>query len=162
MVKHPEMAKEYATEVESLNNKLLKAQSNAPRERQAQILMNQKLSAYKESHPDADKDDIKKATGNYLREARAITGASKDQIYITDKAWLAIQKRATTTNKLKEILNNADLDRVRDLATPKTITGMSTNEISRAKKMLENGYPQSEIADALGVSIATLRDNNIV
>lgn len=162
MVKHPEMAKEYATEVDSLNNKLLKAQSNAPRERQAQILMNQKLSAYKESHPDADKDDIKKATGQYLREARAITGASKDQIYITDKEWLAIQKGAITTNKLKEILNNADLDRVRDLATPKTITGMTTNEISRAKKMLENGYPQSEIADALGVSIATLRDNNIV
>ena len=39
---------------------------------------------------------------------------------------------------------------------------MTKNEISRAKKMLENGYPQSEIADALGVSIATLRNNNIV
>lgn len=162
MERDPLAAKKYKTEVESLEQKLKTADSNRPRERQAQILMNQKLKAYKETYPNADKDDIKKATNQFLKDARIATGANKEQIEITDSEWTAIQNGAISHTKLLSILDNADLDRVKELATPRTTKSMASADITRARNMLKNGYTQAQVAEALGVSTSTLKANNLV
>ena len=111
----------------------------------------------RQANPDMDNDDIKKLKGRCLTEARVRTGAKKNQIYITDKEWEAIQAGAISPSALKQILNNADQDRVKELSTPRSNKLMNTSNVSRAKQMLDNGYTQAEVADALGVSVSTLK-----
>ena len=92
-----------------------------------------------------------------LAEARARTGAGKQRIEITDSEWAAIQAGAISTNKLNQILANSDLEKVKQLATPKTKILMTPTKTARAKAMLNSGYTQAEVADALGVSLTTLK-----
>lgn len=150
--------KVYNKEVESLNSKLRVAQMNAPRERQAQLLANTMIAARKASNPDLDKDDLKKEKALALDEARRRVGAKKEVIKFTQSEWDAVQAGAITNNKLTSILANADMDQVRQLATPRDRPVMNDAKIRRAQQMLANGYPQSEIADMLGVSASTLND----
>ncbi len=93
-----------------------------------------------------------------MAEARARTGAGKQRIEITPQEWAAIQAGAISTNTLKQILANADLDGVKELATPRAKIKMTPTKIDRAKSMNMLGYTQAEIADALGVSLTTLKD----
>jgi DNA-binding CsgD family transcriptional regulator len=146
----------YANEVASLNAKLNVALRNRPLERQSQLLANTVIKAKREANPGMTSAELKKLKGMALQEARNRTGAKKQQIVITDSEWDAIQAGAITHSKLKDILNNADLDRVKSLATPKTQLLMTSAKTSRAKAMLASGYTQAEIADALGVSLTTL------
>ena len=88
--------------------------------------------------------------------ARAATGAYKQQIHIDDSEWHAIQAGAISNYKLTEILRNADLDRVKQLATPKTTVLMTSVKQRRAASMLASGYTLGEIASHLGVSLTTL------
>lgn len=150
--------KVYAKEVSDLNAKLRIAQMNAPRERQAQLLANTMISARKQANPDMDRDDLKKEKALALTDARERVGAKKDVIKFTQSEWDAIQAGAITNNKLAAILQNADMDQVRQLATPRERPVMSDAKIRRAEAMLANGYPQSEIADMLGVPSSTLND----
>ena len=69
----------------------------------------------------------------------------------------AIQAGAITNAKLTDILTNADLDRVRQLATPKVDVLMSGAKKQRAESMAKLGYTQAEISSALGVSVTTLK-----
>lgn len=148
----------YSKEVVSLKAKLNIALKNKPLERQAQLLANAAVSAEKAANPNMDAAELKKIKGQKLSAARLRVGAKKEQIPITDKEWEAIQAGAVSTNTLTQILNNTDLDRVKQLATPRTKTGMSSAKIARAKSLLANGYTQAEVADALGVSTSTLAD----
>lgn len=150
--------KTYAKEVESLNAKLRIAQMNAPRERQAQLLANTMIAARKQANPDMDKDDLKKEKARALTEARERVGAKKEVIKFTQSEWDAIQAGAITNNKLAAMLQNADMDQVRQLATPRDRPVMSDAKIRRAQQLVANGYPQSEIADMLGVPASTLND----
>jgi hypothetical protein len=150
--------KTYASEVESLNKKLRIAQMNAPRERQAQLLANTMISARRQANPDMDKDDLKKEKALALNDARERVGAKKDVIQFTQSEWDAVQAGAITNNKLTAMLQNADMDVVRQLATPRDRTVMKPAKINRAKMLLANGYPQSEVADMLGVPASTLND----
>lgn len=147
----------YSNEVGSLNAKLNLALRNAPLERQAQVLANATYSAKKRANPDMDPAEIKKIKAQALAEARSRTGAKKAQIQITENEWAAIQAGAISTNKLSQILQNADLDQVKKLATPKSELLMSSAKTNRAKAMLSSGYTQAEVADALGVSVTTLK-----
>jgi len=147
----------YSNEVGSLNAKLNLALRNAPLERQAQVLANATYSAKKRANPDMDPAEIKKIKAQALAEARSRTGAKKAQIQITENEWAAIQAGAISTNKLSQILQNADLDQVKKLATPKSELLMSSAKTNRAKAMLSSGYTQAEVADALGVSLTTLK-----
>lgn len=147
----------YSKEVASLNAKLDVAKRNAPLERQAQLLANAKVEAKKNANPDLEKSEIKKLQSQALTEARIRTGAGKQRIDITPSEWAAIQAGAISNNKLEQILNNADLDRVKELATPRTPTLMTSAKTQRAQSMLASGYTQAEIADALGVSLSTLK-----
>ena len=105
-----------------------------------------------------DSDDLKKLKGRALTEARYQVGASKSQIHISDREWEAIQAGAISTNKLKSIVNNSDLDTLKQLAMPIDHPTLSAAKQTRAKSMYARGYTMAEIADALGVSSSTVSD----
>ncbi len=152
----PSAAKAYATEVAALNSKLVISQMNSSRERQAQILANSIVRQKKDAYPDMDKDSEKKIKAQALNEARVRTGAKKDKVVITPQEWEAIQAGAISNSKLKAILENADLDVVKSLATPKPERLMSTTKTQLAQRLLASGYTRAEVADRLGVSLSTL------
>lgn len=155
----PEAAKKYSSEVSSLKAKLNTALKNKPLENKAQLLAGTLYDAAREDHPEYDKDDLKKLRGRLLSQAREAVGAGKQAVYITDKEWEAIQHRAVSASKLKEIIDNANPDRVKELATPRQGVAMSSTMKSRAQAMLNRGYTQSEVADRLGISVSTLIRN---
>lgn len=152
--KNSSAAQTYKNEVDSLEEKLDKAARNAPRERQAHAIANSVVKAKKEANPDMDSKEIKKASQQALEDARARVGASgKDtRIDITPKEWEAIQAGAISDSKLTQILRYADMDKVREYATPKTYNSISPSKASRARAMRESGHTIQQIADAMGVS----------
>ena len=149
--------KVYSKEVTSLNAKLNLAKRNRPLERQAQIFANANVRAKQKEYPDMDPADLKKIKSQALAEARTRTGAKKQQIVITDSEWAAIQAGAISGHRLSDILNNADLERVKQLATPKTEVLMTSAKKNRAEAMLKSGFTQADVAAALGVSLTTLK-----
>lgn len=148
----------YKNEVSSLNAKLNIALRNAPLERQAQLIGNAAVTAKRDANPEMDKDELKKLKTQALANSRARTGAKKQAVYITDDEWSAIQAGAITNNKLVSILKNADQDRVKELATPRTRPAVSDAQVARAKQMMLNGYTQAEAASALGIPTSTMND----
>lgn len=157
--RNPSAAKAYASEVASLNSKLKAAQLNAPLEREAQRIASKKIAAIKADDPGMTDDQLKKVSNKAISQARAQTGANKDKVVFTEKEWEAIQAGAVSKTTLNSLLNNADSESVRKLATPKTKKGMTTNQISRAKALLKKGYTQAEVAEFLGVSTTTISNN---
>lgn len=149
----------YSKQVGSLNAKLNLALKNRPLERQAQVLANAVVSQKRQANPHMDAADLKKIKAQALAEARTRTGAGKQRIEITDDEWHAIQAGAISKSKLKDILDNSDLDTVRKLATPRTNTVMTAAKQSRATAMLNSGYTPAEVADALGVAVSTLNSS---
>ncbi|QBZ73484.1 helix-turn-helix DNA-binding domain protein [Streptomyces phage PherryCruz] len=147
----------YSHEVRSLDAKLALALRNAPLERQAHVLGNAVVREKTRANPDMEKSEKKKLKAKALDEARQRTGANKTRIEITDAEWAAIQAGAISASKLNQILANADLDKVKELATPKEKTLMSGGKKTQALAMLRNGYNQAEVAEALGVSVSTLK-----
>lgn len=147
----------YSTEVKSLNAKLNVALKNSPRERQAQILGNAIVEDKRRNKPDMDADELKKIKAQALAEARVRTGAKKTPVTITPQEWAAIQAGAISPSRLKDILDNADLDVVKQLAMPRSSILMTPSKANRAKVMADSGYTQAEIASALGVSVTTLK-----
>jgi DNA-binding Lrp family transcriptional regulator len=154
----PSAAKVYAEEVKKLDADLRLAKRNAPLERYAQVVANASFRMKKEASPDMDTAEIKKLKGKELQNARNRVGARKNLIEITPRQWEAIQAGAITKTKLDEILQNADIEKVRELATPKDKPKISTADLNRAILMLRNDkYSIADIADQLGVSTSTLR-----
>jgi DNA-binding CsgD family transcriptional regulator len=156
ILQNKEAKEKYAYEIGVLNSKLNVALKNAPLERQALVLANSVVAAKKASNPNMEPDQIKKLKGQALQEARNRTGAHKQRIEITDREWEAIQAGAISNNKLSQILNNTDLDKIKQLATPRTTITVTPAKKQKAELMLANGHTQAEVADALGVSTATL------
>lgn len=152
----PSAKKHYAPQVKSLDAKLELALRNRPLERQAQMVGNTILAAKRQANPDMDPSEIKRERARALAEARTRTGAGKELIHITDDEWNAIQAGAVSAHKLTQILNNTDLDLVKQLATPRVNTVMTTTKQRRAEAMLASGYTPAEVADHLGVALSTL------
>lgn len=148
--------KTYEKEVESLNAKLDLALRNAPRERKAQVLANSVVEAKKKDNPDMTKAEIKKESQRALTAARASVGAQRTLVDITDKEWEAIQAGAISENRLSQILNNTDIDAIKQRAMPRTTTALSQAKVNRVRALSNSGYTTSEIADALGVSSSTV------
>ena len=148
----PEAYKTYKAEVDSLKAKLALAQRNAPLERQAQRLGNAMLRDLKISDPTMSKRDLKAARGRMLVSARARVGAAKPRIEISEREWAAIQLGAIRKTPLQNILKNADMDVVRELATPKTRHGISPAKENRARELLKAGYTVAEVAAATGAT----------
>lgn len=153
----PSARVKYATQVQHLEASLRQALYNSPLERQAQIVANANIAKKKLANPNMDAAELKKLKSIELENARNRVGAKKSRIEISDDEWETIQAGAITTHRLREILDNTDLDRIKELATPKTKTLMSGENKSRALLLLRNGYTQAQVADTLGVSVSTLK-----
>jgi len=152
----PTAKRTYAAEVDKFNADLRLAARNAPLERKAQLVANAIVKAKQDSNPDMDGDQLKKVRNLAQREARYRLGAQKVDIPISDRQWSAIQAGAVSPNILNQILERTDLDRVKELATPRVKQGMTPGMVARARSMMANGYTQSEIAAQLGISTSTL------
>ena len=77
-------------------------------------------------------------------------------IDITDREWEAIQAGAISENKLIQILNNADSDKLRQRATPRATTTLSSVKVNRIKALAANNVSIAEIANKLGVSTSVV------
>ena len=154
---NPSAKKTYQQEVYSLEAKLNVAYRNKPLERQAQVVANSVLTRKKQANPDMDDDEIKKVKNASLAEARVRLGASKNLVDISDREWEAIQAGAISSSRLSAIIQNANPDRIKQLATPRTnVATMSPAKLQRAQSLLEAGLTQADVADALGVSTSLL------
>ena len=151
-------AQHYSKEVAELKAALNLAKRNAPLERQAQILAKDIFEGRKLANPDMDKETIRKEKARALKTARERVGAHKAQIQITDRQWEAIQAGAIKKTALKDILENADLRKVKQLAMPRNKPLMSSGKIAKAKALQSRGYTNQQIAEMLGVSTSTLYD----
>ncbi len=148
--------KVYKTEVASLDSQLTLAKMNRPLERQAQIFANATSRAMRNANPNMDSETRTKIEYKALAEARIRTGATKREIRITPKEWNAIQAGAISNHKLSQILDKANIDVVRELATPRTKVLMTTSNTQRAQSLLASGATRAEVAVQLGVSLTTL------
>nr|DAZ82308.1 MAG TPA: RNA dependent RNA polymerase [Caudoviricetes sp.] len=150
-------AKTYATEVKSLDEKLMKAEANKPRERMAQIQTTLEVNAKIQANPDMDKSAIKKAKQQALSRHREALGARREPVEVSEKEWEAIQAGAISDNKLTRILKNADMDVIKQYATPKTYTTITPAKANKIKALKASGYTTAEIAERLGVSTSTVQ-----
>ena len=149
----------YKNEVSSLNTKLNIALLNATREREAQRRANAEINAKKLANPNMKKDDLKKISQKALSNSRSDVGSisRRDRnIEITDREWEAIQAGAISENKLIQILNNADSDKLRQRATPHASTELSTAKINRIKALAANDVSLGEIANKLDISTSVV------
>ena len=150
-------AKTYKKEVDHLDAQLNEAEKNRPLERQAQLIANSVVATKRKDDPNATKEQEKKWGQQALVEARAKVGAKRVTIDISPREWEAIQSGAISENKLSKILDHADTDKLKEMATPRgykeTITPAKQ---ARIKAMKTSGYTSSEIAKQMGVSTSTI------
>lgn len=153
-------AETYKEEVASLDRKLTVAKLNASRERAAQRMANADVKA-KLDAGQIEKSEAKKvgtrAMTKYRMEVGAMTRKERN-IDITDREWDAIQAGAIHESTLKQILNNTDVDKLKQRATPRTTTTISTGKQARINNMRNSGYTISQIAEACGLSMSTVSD----
>lgn len=155
--KDPAAEKEYAREVKSLKDKLLLAQLNKPRERQAQFQTNAQVQAVKQSNPDMTKEELKKYKQQTLSRNRVKYGAKRNPVDFTDREWEAIQKHAVSDSVLWDLCKYADDQRLRELATPRNYrTTVTSAKEAKIKAMAASGHTNQEIAKAVGLSASAV------
>lgn len=149
----------YKKEVDSLNKKLTDALLNAPRERQAQIYAQSVWLAKKQDNPDMSAKEKSRTKAQALEAGRAKYSSNKSavRVVITPKEWEAIQAGAVTDTTLMKILNNTDIDALREMAMPRSTTTLSDAKQDRIRQMSNNGFTTKEIADTLGYSTTTIQ-----
>ena len=152
----PDANKKYAPEVARLIAALNVAEKNAPKERQAQAIANATIQAKRAANPDMTKKELKKAGQQALDKARRQVGAKKEMIEISEREWEAIQAGAISTNRLQRILNNANMDTVKQMAMPRSTNKLSTAKINHIATLKASGYTNEQIAKKLGVSTSTI------
>jgi len=147
--------KAYEPQVASLKSKLNNSEKNAPRERQAQAVANSVMNAKRASN-DLTKSEDKKLSQQALNQARQRIGAHRTSIDISDKEWEAIQAGAVSENLLTRIIKYADMDILKEKATPRNRKELSSAKISRIKALAARGYTLEQIAKAVGTSSSTV------
>jgi hypothetical protein len=152
----PDAKVKYAPQVDRLIAALNVAEKNAPKERQAQAIANATIQAKRAANPDMTKKELKKAGQQALDKARRQIGAKKEMIEISEKEWEAIQAGAISTNRLQRILNNANMDTVKQMAMPRTTNSLSQAKINHIGTLKASGYTNEQIAKKLGVSVSTI------
>ena len=155
----PQAKAAYAKEVSSLNAKLNNAEKNKPRERAALRIANAEVAAKQKANPDMEPGDIKKARQQAVSKARQTVGSASRRdrnIEITDREWEAIQAGAVSENTLVRILNNTDVDKLKQRAMPRATTTLSTAKVNTIKAMSASNYTIEQIARKLGVSTSTV------
>lgn len=154
----PVAKKQYKEQVDSLMVKLNNAQLNSIRERQSQRIANVAQDKAQEANPNIKKGDLRKVGQKALKSAREDLGsvARRDRnIDITEKEWEAIQAGAISKTQLKKILNNTDVGKIRELATPKTSKTLSSAKIAKIKAM-SSSYTIAQIAEAMNIPASSV------
>lgn len=149
----------YQNEFNSLMTKLNDALLNTTRERAALRLANAEIKQITEANPNMKKEDVRKINQRAVTKYRNEVGSIKRHdrnIDITDREWEAIQAGAISPSNLKKILNNSDIDKLRERATPKTRNSLSPAKVSQIQAKVASGYTLAQIADQLGVSTSTV------
>jgi len=146
----------YQNEVNSLKVKVNNSEKNKPRERQAQAIANSVMNAKRAANKDISKAEDKKLAQQALNQARQRVGAHRIPIDISDKEWEAIQAGAISENILTKILKYADVDALKERATPRNRNQISNSKILRIKSLAKAGYTPEQIAKAVGVSASTV------
>lgn len=154
----PEAKKRYASEVETLKDKVALSELNKPLERKAQLIADQEIKLKIASNPvlTQDKDALTKVKINAIQKARDRVGAHRNTIVVDDNEWEAIQNHAVSNELLDKIIANADLDSLKQRAMPRETKGVSQSQLARARSLLDNNYTLSEVAEKLGISTTTL------
>ena len=156
--------KAYAEELASINEKYLRAELEAPKERQAQAIARSNINARIAADPTLkDKDNsgkLKKISQKAVNDARDLVNGGEHKkryrITLTEKEWEAIQAGAISDTRLKKIIQYSDKNEIKKLAMPRTNRGMSETAKSRARLLLDSGHTLAEVAESLGVSTSTL------
>lgn len=153
-----EAAKTYKKEVDSLNTKLLNAEKNKSREKEAQrrATIVEKDRLLNDPRLWEDEKQLKKIRDQALAQARAEVGAKRNPIDIEPKEWEAIQAGAITHTKLKSMLKYTDLDKLREYASPHGKGKLNTSQINLIRTMAKGDYSLEEIAKRLGISASTV------
>ena len=162
--KNASAKKTYAEELASLDEKIARAEAEAPKERQAQLIATSNIRAKIQADPSLkDKDNadkLKKISAKALNDARDLVRGNKHekryQIELTDREWDAIQAGAISDAKMKTVLRYADTEKIKQRALPRKDTGMKASAKTRARLLYNSGVPIAEIAAELGVSTTTL------
>lgn len=147
----------------SLAKKILRAELESPKERQAQALATSVMAAKRDADPSIyeDKDKWKKLCAKEMENARdAVNGYKHEKRYkieLTDKEWEAIQAGAISDTQFKRVIRYSDTSELKKRALPRANTGMLASQKARARMLLNNGYAPSVVASELGVSLDTLR-----
>ena len=151
----------YEAQVKSLEEKLANAELNKTRERAAQRMANAEINRKKADNPEWAKQtsDVKKASQQaltkYREEVNAVSRRDRN-IKIDDKEWEAIQAGAISESKLERILNNTDIDELRQRATPKQTASLSPAKVNQIKRLSSSNYTLDEIARKLNLSTSTV------
>lgn len=153
---NPAAARAYKKEVDSLVAGLKLAEMNKPRERAAQVLAGTWIRARFRENPGMDDEVKKKIRYQAQAEARARVGADKHYIDISPSEWDAIQAGAVSPSRLNKILDNANIDVVKSLATPRVQRVVTPAKLARARAMMDSGATRAEIAAQLGIPLGTL------
>ena len=152
-------AETYKPEVASLKEKVKNALLNTTRERAANRMAAAEIKSKKEAGLLTDKGDEKKASqralSKYRGELQSIARKNRN-VDITAREWEAIQAGAISENMLKQILNNTDTDKLRQLATPRTSNTISSAKIARIKSMSNSNFTLAEISKQLNLPTSTV------
>lgn len=154
-----EARKKYAEEVKHLDEMIVKAEMNSPRERQAQAMASAYVSSIIKDNggiDNIDKKKLKKIKDSALKNARQEAGATRYKISFTDREWEAIQSGAIFSKNQEVLFKYADADELRERATPREKKKVSDSQIARIKALRGRGYTNAEIAEATATSVSTV------
>lgn len=164
--KNKNAEKVYKADVDKLKADLNNAELNALRERAALrkanvSIANKQELALQETGKKMKAGDVRKvgqqAVTKYREEFGSLSRKERN-IEITDRQWEAIQSGAVTKSLLERVLNNTDIDKLRERATPRVVKTLTPAQVNRAKAMQANGFTIAEIAIKLGKSSSTISD----
>lgn len=158
--KNPQAARRYSREVAELKAQINVARKAKPLERQAQVIANGVVEAKVRSNPDMSYKDRAKVTAMALKTARQRLGYDRNATRIrpTPLQYRAIQEGAVSQSMIDQILESADLDHLKSLAMPKQTHPLTRSQANRISIYRKNGSTVAEIADALGISPARVRE----
>lgn len=158
--KNPQAARRYSREVAELKAQINVARKAKPLERQAQVIANGVVDAKVRSNPDMTYKDRAKVTAMALKTARQRLGYDRNATRIrpTPLQYRAIQEGAVSQSMIDQILESADLDHLKSLAMPKKTQPLTRSQANRISIYRKNGSTVAEIADALGISPARVRE----
>ena len=91
-----------------------------------------------------------------LAQNRIRFGAKRIPIDISPREWQAIQAGAISETTLNKILRYAKDDQVREYATPRTKTTLTSGQKARIRALQRMDYSNADIAEALRISVSTV------